>query len=95
MSSYTEENLDKLLKKDLIAIALAMQSKMSASNAEVLEEICKLNSKFDILQTEFLMTKKVNSELSSRLVNTECQCWANAQYLRRGMSRGSWYSKGG
>ena len=46
MSSYTEENLDKLLKKYLIAIVLAIQSKMSASNAEVLEEIRKLNSKF-------------------------------------------------
>ena len=69
MSSYTEENLDKLLKKDLIAIVLAMQSKMSASNAEVLEEIHKLNSKFDILQSEFLVTKKVNLKLSSRLAN--------------------------
>ena len=58
MSSYTEENVDKLLKKDLIAIVLAMQSKMSASNAEVLEEIRKLNSKFDILQSEFLVKKK-------------------------------------
>ena len=37
MSSYTEENFDKLLKKDLIAIVLAMQSKMSVNNAEVLE----------------------------------------------------------
>ena len=58
MSSYTEENVDKLLKKDLIAIVLAMQSKMSASNAEVLEEIRKLHSKFDILQSEFLVKKK-------------------------------------
>ena len=58
MSSYTEENVDKLLKKDLIAIVLAMQSKMSASNAEVLEDIRKLNSKFDILQSEFLVKKK-------------------------------------
>ena len=57
MSSYTEENVDKLLKKDLIAIVLAMQSKMPASNAEVLEEIRKLNSKFDILQSEFSVKK--------------------------------------
>ena len=83
MSTYTEQNLVKLLKKDLIAIALAIQSKMSASNAEVLEEICKLNSKFDIWQSELLVTNKVNSELTSRLVNMERQCWANAQYLRR------------
>ena len=41
MSSYTEENLGKLLKKDLIAIILAMQSKMPANSDEVLEEIRK------------------------------------------------------
>ena len=83
MSSYTKENLDKLLKKDLIATGLAMQSKMSVNSAEVLEEIRKLNSKFHVLQSDLLVTKKVNSELSSRLVNMECQCWTNAQYSRR------------
>ena len=83
MSSYTEENFDKLLKKDLIAIVLAMQSKMSANNTEVLGEIRKLNSKFDILQSDHLGTKKVNSKLFNRLVNMEHQCWDNAQYLRR------------
>ena len=49
MSSYTEENLDKLLKKDLIAIVLAKQSKISANSAE---GITKLNSKFYILQPD-------------------------------------------
>ena len=39
MSSCTEENLDKLLEKDLIVIVLVMQSQMSANSAEVLEEI--------------------------------------------------------
>ena len=52
-------------------------------NAEVLEEIRKLNSKFDILQSDHLITKKVNSELSSRLVNMERQRWTNAQYWKR------------
>ena len=74
--------MDKLLK-DLIAIVLAMQPKMSVNSAEVLEEIRKLNSKFDILQSDLLVTKKVNSELFSRLVNMERQCWANAQYSSR------------
>ena len=83
MSSYTEEKLEKLLKKDLIAIILAMQSKMSANSAEVLEEIRKLNSKFDILQSDLLVTKKDNSELSSKLVNMERQCWSSAHYSRR------------
>ena len=65
--------MDKLLEKDLIVIVLAMQSQMSANSAEVLEEIRKLNSKFNILQPDLLVTKEVNSELSSRLVNTERQ----------------------
>ena len=43
----------------------------------------QIDSKFDILQYELLLTKKVNSELYSRLVNMERQCWANAQYSRR------------
>ena len=81
-----QQNLDKQLKKDLIAIVLAMQSKMSANSAEVLEEIRKLNSKFDILESGVLVAKKVDSESSSKLVNMERQCWANAQYLRRGCS---------
>ena len=72
-----------MLKKDFIAIVLARQSKMSANSAKVLEEIHKLNSKFAILQSDLLVTKKVNSELFSRLVNMECRCWANAQYSRR------------
>ena len=45
--------------------------------------IRKLSSKFDIMYSDLAVTKKVNSELSSRLVNMERQCWANAQYLRR------------
>ena len=73
MSSCTEENLDKLLEKDLIVIVLVMQSQMSTNSAEVLEEIRKLNSKFNILQPDLLVTKEVNSELSSRLVNMERQ----------------------
>ena len=58
MSSYIEDNLGKLLKKDLIVIILAMQSKTSADNAELLEEICTLNSKFDIMQSDLLVAKK-------------------------------------
>ena len=83
MSSYTEDNLNKLLKKDLIAIILVMQSKTSADNAEVLEEVRKSNSKFDIMQCDLVVTKKVTSELHSRLASMERQCWANTHYLRR------------
>ena len=57
MSSYTYDNLDKLLKKDLITVVLALQSKTSADNAEVLEERRKLNSKFDIMHSDLIVTR--------------------------------------
>ena len=49
MPSCTEENLDKLLKKALIAIIPAMQSRLSVANAEGLEEISKLKSEIDLV----------------------------------------------
>ena len=45
MPLYTEENLDKLPKKDLIAIILIVQSQISATDDEDMEEIGRLNSK--------------------------------------------------
>ena len=62
ISSYTKENLDKLLKKDLIAIVLTTQTKILADNAEVLEEIRKLNNKSDIIQSDLVVTENMNSE---------------------------------
>ena len=35
MSKYTEETLDKLLKKDLISIVLSQQTQMDAANSEI------------------------------------------------------------
>ena len=39
------------------------------------------------------MTKQVNSLSTSRLVNMERQCWADAQYSRQGMSRHNRHSQ--
>ena len=62
ISYYTKENLDKLLKKDLIAILLTTQTKILADNAAVLEGIRKLNSKSDIIQSDLVVTENMNSE---------------------------------
>ena len=60
MSQYTEESLDKLLKRELIPIVLSfeehnrtLQSRMSEVNNEVVEEILKFNENFSKLQSEF------------------------------------------
>ena len=43
----------------------------------------KFNDNFAKIQTELVLTKRVNSELYKRIATVERQCWANAQYSRR------------
>ena len=87
MASYTNDSLDKLCKQGLIPIALSLQSKQDEGNNEanhkVLEEVRNLLDTITKLSSEPSITKNVNTPLSSRLVNLERQCWANAQYPRR------------
>ena len=83
MASYTEDTLDKLSKKNVIKIALALQVKVESGNTEILEEIRKLNDNFKKLEGELIVSKKVNSELQKHIIQLEKQCWTNAQYSRR------------
>ena len=46
-------------------------------------ELKLLNDKSDKLEADVAIARNANSLLSSRLVDTERQCWANAQYSRR------------
>ena len=82
MTSYSEEALRKLNKSDLIGIALSLQSKIESSSTKVLEELKLLNNKFDKLEADIAITRNANSLLSPRLVDTERQCWGNAQYSK-------------
>ena len=41
MSKYTEETLDKQLKKDLISIVLSQQTEMDTANSEIMDQIGK------------------------------------------------------
>ena len=86
MSEYTEESLDKMLKRDVIPIVLNLLSTIAEkndSNNELLEEMHKFNDNFSKLQSELAVSKQVNTELTKRIVTLECQCWANAQYSRK------------
>ena len=56
---------------------------METSNAKVLEELRLQNEKFDKLEADVAIARNTNSLLSSRLDDTERQCWANAQYSKR------------
>ena len=83
MVQYTEETLDKVLKRELIPIVLSLQIKMTEDNSAMFQEMRKLNDNFAKLQAEQVAIKGVNSELCKRILTIECQCWASAQYSRR------------
>ena len=63
MSRYTEETLDKLLKKYLISIVLSEETEMVGSNSEAMDRIHKFNQNFGKLQSELTIAKQVNSVL--------------------------------
>ena len=83
MASYSQDVLDRLSKGNLIDIILQLQTKLEAGNNEVLEEVRMLNKNFAKLESELLVTKKVNSELEKYVMELQRQHWANAQYSRR------------
>ena len=83
MTTYTNESLQNMNKKDLIPIILLLQNKLEEVNNNVLVEMHKLDGSFSKLKTEESLTKQVNTLLSNRLVSIERQCWLNAQYSRR------------
>ena len=89
MPQCTEESLDKLLKWELpIALSLeeqnrSLQSRMSEMKTEVVGELRKFNENLSKLQLELSTAKRVNTELTKRIVTLEHQCWANAQYWRK------------
>ena len=80
MPQYTEEALDKLLKRELIPIVLSLeeqnrslQNSMSEVNNKVVEEMRKFNENFFNLQSELFIAKRPDTELTKRIVTLECQ----------------------
>ena len=61
MWKYTEEILDKLLKKDLVSIVLSQQTKMDAVNSKITNQIRKFNENFGKLQSELTVVKHLFS----------------------------------
>ena len=57
MANYTEDSLDKLLKKDLISIILSQQRKIDQGNIGWLDEILKLNDNFSNLEADVKIAK--------------------------------------
>ena len=84
MDTLTEESINKWPKQELIAMYLKVIKKMESLNDHLLEEVQHIRDTFKHMDSELSIVKNVNHLLSERLIDMERQCWANAQYSRRG-----------
>ena len=80
---YTKSVLEVLNKNDLIDIVLSLQSKLEDVLENMSTEIKELNSNFARVEAELAVARNVNNKLMERVVDTERQTWATAQYSRR------------
>ena len=60
-----------------------MKSNLNEEVSNLIEEVKKRNTSFELLNSDFSTTRIENSSLNERLISLERQCQANAQYLRR------------
>ena len=63
---------------------LVLQTKTSLAS-QITKPTTEVNllGYFKKLEADLAVTKNLNSKLMERVVQTEKQCWANAQYSRR------------
>ena len=83
MLQYTEEALDKTMKRELIPIVLSFQNKITENNNVIFQEMRKFNDNFVKLEAELVINKRVSSKLCKKIVSMDCQWWAISQYSRR------------
>ena len=81
MAALAEESLNKLSKRDLVALAVNLQDKMETMknnlNGKVsnpTEEVQKLNRNFELLKSDFGTTRIENNSLNEILIALERQC---------------------
>ena len=85
--AHKEAKLKGLNKSDLIEMVLQLKSKM---NSGILLEIRDLVTQMKNVEVDVAIVKNVNEKLVNQLIETERECWVNAQCLRWKSFRGSW-----
>ena len=81
--AHTEAVLSKLTKPELGQLLLNTEANMGAQISALTAEVKELSRYLKKLETGVAIAKNVNSRLVEKLVQTERQCWENAQYSRR------------
>ena len=79
----TKDSLNSILKPQLVEVILHMQDQTTESLNKLTNEIQKINETFSNLEADIRVTKNVNTLLTKQLIETERQCWANAQFSHR------------
>ena len=75
--------MTKMMKREIILIVLSLQNKIAEDNNVMLQEMRKFMDNFTKSEADLVVNKRLNSEVSKRIVAMERQCWVNIQYSRR------------
>ena len=70
-------------KPDLIKRVLQLESEINSGIKELTSEIRDLATQMKKVEADVAIVKNVNQKLVNQLIETEWQCWDNAQYSRR------------
>ena len=81
--THTEAVLNKLTKPELVQLLLNTEANMGAQISTLTAEVKDLSSYLKKLEADVAIVKNVNSRLVEQLVQSERQCWENAQDSRR------------
>ena len=81
--ALSEPALKKLLKDEIISLALDYQSKFVSTLAGIRNKLSDLKKDFEQLRSDLSITKLVNTKLKEKVISLERQTWNNSQYSRR------------
>ena len=81
--THTEAVLNKLTKPELVQLLLKTEATLGSQITDLSKEIKDTLTYLKKLKADIAVVKTVNDRLVERVINTERQCWENAQYSRR------------
>ena len=84
--ALNEAALRKLGKEEIINLALEYQSKFDSTLSSINDiktDLSELRKYYEKLESDVIITKRVNTNLCDKMKFLEHQCWANEQYSRR------------
>ena len=85
-----ESALPKLIKDDLISIALDMQTTENFSLSDMKNELSELRKNYNKLKADLKVSRSVTEAIENHTVILKPKYWSNDQYQRREYLEISW-----